>query len=265
MKRLLRTSQYAFSMSSYYTNLIRQFSLTDFKLKYHGSVLGYLWSLLNPLLIFGTLYLVFSIFMRFDVENYHLFLLLGIVVWTFFSESTLNSMQSLYSKSNILKKIYFPRTIVVIASNFTTFFGFLLNLFVFFIFMFFTGVGFSLQTFLLLFYVLCLFFISLGMSYILSALNLRFLDIGHIWRIFLQIGFWITPIIYPLSLIPEQYHNYFLLNPLYLIIEGFRYSLLGMGTVTLLTIFLTLFYTIVIFVLGTLIYKKLSYKFAEWV
>tara|TARA_Y100000034_G_C6739701_1_gene328179 strand:+ start:82 stop:477 length:396 start_codon:yes stop_codon:yes gene_type:complete len=131
--------------------------------------------------------------------------------------------------------------------------------------MFFTGVGFSLQTFLLLFYVLCLFFISLGMSYILSALNLRFLDIGHIWRIFLQIGFWITPIIYPLSLIPEQYHNYFLLNPLYLIIEGFRYSLLGMGTVTLLTIFLTLFYTIVIFVLGTLIYKKLSYKFAEWV
>ncbi|MDP1695072.1 MAG: ABC transporter permease, partial [Candidatus Woesearchaeota archaeon] len=107
-------------MNNYYYTLVKNFALTDFKLKYQGSVLGYLWSLLNPLLTFIILYIVFSIFVRFQMENYSLFLFLGIILWGYFNEATFNALVSLYTKSNIMKKIYFPRTVIVLASNVTT-------------------------------------------------------------------------------------------------------------------------------------------------
>ena len=117
-----------------YLYLTLVMAITDFKIKYDNSVLGYLWSLLKPLLMFGTLYLVFSVFVRWDVENYRLYLLLGIILWNFLSEVTLNSMVLLEGKASIIKKIYFPRWIIVIASSLTSLLTLLLNIGVFFIF-----------------------------------------------------------------------------------------------------------------------------------
>ena len=252
-------------MNYRFLSLVREFAITDFKLKYHGSILGYFWSLLNPLLMFGILYIVFSLFVRFDIENYNLYLLLGIIIWGYFTEATLNSMTAWIAKSRIIKNIYFQRTIIVIASNLTALLGFVLNMVVFFIFFYFSDIRLSLNALLLPFYVILLFLITIGFSFILSALHLKFLDVQHIWRILLQIFFWATPIVYPLLLVPKNYRNIFLLNPFSLIIENTRDILIYSKSVALSQILLATFCSLVIFLIGYLIYKKMSDKFPEWV
>ncbi|MFH1210105.1 MAG: ABC transporter permease [archaeon] len=245
-------------------NLIRELALTDFRLKYNNSILGYFWSLLNPLLLFGTLYIIFSIFMRFNIENYALYLLLGIIVWNYFSEATNNAMDSIINKSSILKKIYFPRYIIVLSSNITTFIGFLLNLVVFFVFFIISGLSFKFTIILLPVYIALLFFLTYGISLILSSLYVRFRDLSHIWRVLLQIGFWATPIIYSISIIPQNYQKLFLLNPMALLITNFRNSVIydsfpGLSLISLILLCL------LIFLLGFYIFNKLADYFAEWV
>src|SRR3989344_9472897 len=203
-------------------NLIREFVITDFKLKYQSSFLGYFWSLLNPLLMFGTLYAVFSVFARFDVPQYHLFLLLGIILWGFFSEATVNAMYAIQAKGSIIKKVYFPRELVVLASALTTLLSLMLNLVVFFVFFFLSGGAITAPSLFLVVYLINIFLLASGTAFILSPLYLRFVDTAYLWRVMLQAGFWITPIIYPLTMIPEKWRIYVLLNPLASIINGAR-------------------------------------------
>src|SRR3989338_5457954 len=120
--------------NSRYGNLTKELIRTDLKLRYHGSVLGYLWSFLKPLLLFGVLLVVFSKFLRFDYEYYSLHLLLGIIIWNFFSEATILSMNSIIQKGPLMKKIRFPRAIVVFSSITIAFVMFLFNFSVFFLF-----------------------------------------------------------------------------------------------------------------------------------
>src|SRR4030042_6413272 len=136
-----------------YLYLVLVMAITDFKVKYDNSALGYLWSLLKPLLMFGTLYLVFSVFVRWNVENYRLYLLLGIILWNFLAEVTLNSMVLLEGKASIIKKIYFPRWIIVIASSLTSLLTLLLNTIVFFIFFVISGAHFHATGLLMIVYL----------------------------------------------------------------------------------------------------------------
>ncbi len=251
-------------MNAYYWTLVKSFTFTDFKLKYQGSLLGYLWSLLNPLLTFAVLYLVFRNFVRFEMPYYHLFLFLGIILWGFFNEGTLNALASLQGKATIMKKIAFPRTVVVLASNITTFLGMLLNLLVFLLFYFLSGLSFSFIFLTSIFFLLPLFLLTLGVSFLVSALNLRFSDIQHIWRILLQLFFWLTPVVYPLTLVPEQYQLLFYFNPLALFIEGFR-SIFLQHSFPFFFFLLSLLSSFIIFFLGLFCYKKMSVWFAEWV
>ena len=246
-------------------SLIREFTITDFKLKYHGSMLGYLWSLLNPLLIFSVLYIVFSVFMRFDKEYYGLYLLLGIIIWGYITEATTNAMQALRGKSRVIKNVYFPRTVVVLASNLTAFLGLLLNLIVFFLFFIISAASISLNIVWLPLFLGLLFLLVLGLSFIISAVNLRFQDVEHIWRIVLQIGFWATPVVYPLEIVPEQVRNLFLFNPFFIIIENIRNTAIYALNVNWESIILTVLYSLISFIIGYLVYKKLSDKFPEWV
>ncbi len=117
-----------------YWNLVKELTISDFKLKYQGSALGYVWSLLKPLLLFGVLYVVFSIFLRFDVEHYNLYLLLGIILWGYFSEGTTNAVGNIVGKSGLISRVNFPRSIIVIASTLTSLLTLLLNLLVFVVF-----------------------------------------------------------------------------------------------------------------------------------
>ncbi|MCF7859832.1 MAG: ABC transporter permease [Candidatus Cloacimonetes bacterium] len=243
--------------------LIKQLALSDFKLRYSNSVLGYLWSLLNPLMLFLVLYFVFSILMRFDVPHYQLYLLLGIVIWNFFAEGTSAAMSALLGKSSLIQKIYFPRIIIIIASNITSIITFFLNLLVFSGFLIFSGVGFNWTYMLFFLYLIQLMLITLGFSMFLSALYVKFKDVQHIWGILTQIWFWLTPIIYPISMVPEKYLWLFSLNPMARIIQDFRSALVYHTIPSLQHHLISLGFCIVIFSVGYFFFKWREPRFAE--
>jgi ABC-type polysaccharide/polyol phosphate export permease len=259
-----RKQDNAFGRKNYlYLTLVM--AITDFRIKYDNSVLGYLWSLLKPLLMFGTLYLVFSVFVRWDVENYKLYLLLGIILWNFLAEVTLNSMVLLEGKAPILKKIYFPRWIIVIASSLTSLLTLLLNMIVFFIFFVFSGANFRSSSLYLLIYLAELYVLVLGLALLLCSLFPKFRDIHHIWEVFVQLGFWATPIIYPISRVPEKYHALIFLNPVARIIQGCRQALIGpRGDFLAFTNHIIIISVAACFFLvGLGMFNKLSRSFAE--
>lgn len=240
-------------------------AITDFKIKYDNSILGYLWSLLKPLLMFGTLYLVFSVFVRWEVENYRLYLLLGIILWNFVSEVTLNSMVLLEGKASILKKIYFPRWIIVIASSLTSLLTLLLNICVFFIFFIFSGAHFQTSALLLIIYLAELYILVVGLALLLCSLYPKFRDIHHIWEVFVQLGFWATPIIYPISIVPPKYHTLIFLNPAARIIQGCRQALIGPGSefLSFSNHIIIISIAACLFAVGLGMFNKFSRNFAE--
>ncbi|MDP6634997.1 MAG: ABC transporter permease [Phycisphaerae bacterium] len=248
-----------------YLYLIWVMAVTDFKLKYDNSVLGYLWSLLKPLMMFGTLYLVFSVFVRWDAKHYNLYLLLGVILWNFLGEVTLNSMVMLEGKAEIIKKIYFPRWIIVMASSLTSLLTLALNMVVFLVFFVISGVPFSISLFMVALYLLELYVLVVGLSLILCALYPKFRDVHHIWEVFVQLGFWLTPIVYPISIVPEKYHTFIFLNPVARIIQGCRQAVIGSSCGFMRFgshIFIALT-AVGVFAIGFSMFNKLSRSFAE--
>jgi ABC-type polysaccharide/polyol phosphate export permease len=248
-----------------YLFLIGTIAVTDFKLKYDNSVLGYFWSLLKPLLMFGTLYLVFSVFVRWDVKNYKLYLLLGIILWSFLAEVTLNSMVLLLGKAAILKKVYFPRWIIVVSSSLVSLFTLLLNILVFIFFFAISGAHFSFSAWFLIIFIAELYLISVGLAFLLCALFPKFRDVHHTWEVFVQLGFWITPIVYPISIVPEKYHSLIFLNPVARIIQGSREAVIGprgeffsFGNHMIIILIAAS-----LFAIGLGLFNKLSRSFAE--
>jgi ABC-2 type transport system permease protein len=244
--------------------LIKELAITDFKLRYNSSVLGYLWSLLNPLMMFGVLYIVFSIFMRFgEIENYQLYLLLGIIIWNYFAESTSNGMASMQFKSSLITKINFPKWIILVASNLTSILTLCLNLIVFGIFFFVSGVNMTASMLLFVFYLLELFLLSFAVSLILCSYYLKFRDLQHLWAVFIQIGFWLTPIIYPITAIPGRVRQLFFLNPMARIITDSRYVLIYDTIPTLRHNIISVLIIGTLLGIGIYVFKKRSKTFAE--
>ncbi|MBA4336710.1 ABC transporter permease [bacterium] len=235
--------------------ILVEIAISDFKVRYQSSILGYVWTLIKPLLLFAVLYVVFSVFMRFPVENYQLYLLLGVIIWNFFAEATSIALRCFETKQSLITKIYFPRIIVVIASTLTSLLTFLLNMIVFFVFLAISDIPFSFNFFFMIVYILELYFIILGVSLIISALYVKFRDLSHIWDVLLQIGFWITPIIYPLTMVPEVYHRFIYLNPLARLIEYSR-AIFILGHIPSPVLNLVIFLmTVVIMFVGALFFK----------
>ena len=248
-----------------YWFLVRQFAITDFKLRYNNSIMGYFWSLLNPLLQFGVLFLVFSVFLRFDVPYYGLYLLLGVVLWSFLVESTNNAMNSLLEKTSLIRKINFPKQIIIIASNINSVIGFVINLTLISAFFIISKVKLSASLLFLPVYVLSLLLFAVGLSFLLSALYVRFRDVKHLWGFFLQLGFWITPIIYPVSAIPEMFRLLFNFNPMYGIIHNFREIAIYGNMPEIYSTLFSLAFSILTFFLGYFLFKSMSDKFAEYI
>lgn len=218
-----------------YKDLIRELAVTDFKLKYQGSVLGYLWSFAKPLMLFAVLYVVFTRFVRFGggtIDHYSLYLLLGIVLWSYFTDSTSAAMGSIVDRGDLIRKVYFPRIVIVVAASISSLITLLLNLVVVFIFMLVARipVHWAWPVFFLL--VGELYALSLGCSLLLSALYVKFRDFRHIWEVGLQIMFYASPIIYPLSLVPHSFVPVLTLSPITQIIQDSRWLLITPHTVT---------------------------------
>lgn len=244
-------------------NLIKEFALTDFKLRYQGSSLGYLWSFFKPLLMFTTLYLIFSIFLRFDIDNYPVFLFLGVIFWNFFIEASTSSIKNIVYNRELIRKFYFPRDSIVLASVLSAFITLFLNLLVFIVFFAISGIPLSGKIFLFPVFLAELFLVVLGLSFAVSAFNVKFRDLSHIWEILLQVGFWLTPIIYSVQMIPQKYHFAIYLNPLTRIIQYSREVVINGKFPELDGIIASVIMSIFVFWLGYFIFKKREPFFAE--
>jgi ABC-2 type transport system permease protein len=217
-----------------YWGLVRELAAADFKLKYQGSVFGYLWSLMKPLAIFGVLYLVFSVFVRIgsDIPNYPVYLLLGIVLWNYFAESTVNGMRAIVDKGDLIRKVYFPRIMILLASSLSALITLVLNLLIVAVFLLFAHTDQSWQSFGFLFLILELYLLSVGISLFLGALFVRFRDFAYIWEVALQLLFYASAIIYPLSLVPERFQKLLVLSPITQIVQDARWLLVSKQTTT---------------------------------
>ena len=246
-----------------YIELTWMIAKTDFKLRYYGSYFGYLWSLMKPLVLFGVMYVVFSVFMRFDMEHYQLYLLLGIVLWNFFAEGTSSGVHALASRVSIIKKIYFPRIIVVIASSVSAFLGLFFNLIVFWLFLIISGVGFSWTILMFPLMLILVYLMVLGFSLILSALYIKLRDIHQIWELCIQMGFWLSPIVYPLYMVPEKYHTLLYINPMTGIIQYSRFVLVEHQMPPVEGLLYVAGVALLIFIIGFTTFQKLSPLAAE--
>lgn len=249
--------------------LLKELVRTDFKLRYQGSALGYAWSLLKPLFLFGILYLVFGQILRFgrDIPYYPVYLLAGIVIWTFFSEATKQGSNSIVSRGSLLRKISFPSYIVVLSSSFSALINFGLSLIVLFAFILISGA--SVQPVALVLaplLVLELYIFALALAFMLATINVRYRDIQHIWEIALAAGFYATPIIYPLTLVIAKSLNLAIamlaINPVAQVIQDLRYLLVTTKTDTLYTLSGSLAYYLIPFLIvtATLMYSVWLFK-----
>ncbi|MBD3245225.1 MAG: hypothetical protein GF335_04490 [Candidatus Moranbacteria bacterium] len=251
-----------------YLHLMWVLAKTDFKMRYHASILGYVWAVLKPLLIFLILNFVFShVFGRGrGIENYSLQLITGIVVWTYFNEGTNLGLTSLLSKSNILTKIYFPRWIIVISSTINSTLIFFMNIFILVAFYIYYNVYPSITEILFSFvYILLTYGLIVTFSFFAAPLYLRFRDLKQIWEVILQGLFFAAPIIYPLYVMPAQYHKYILLNPMGIIIHYLKVTLIE-DRLPNLSNHLLFFILLALFFIASLVFFKItSKKAAEYV
>ncbi len=262
-----------FGVSSKNLAILREMVSTDFKVRYQGSVLGYLWSLLRPLFMFCILYFVFTFILPIgkDVEHYAVQLFIGIVFWNFFTEATTIGMGSIVSSSAIIRKISIPRFLIVLASSVSALINLTLNLVVLFVFVFINGVEFRPEWFLLPVVVVELFVLAQGLGFLLAAANVKFRDVQYIWELIAQAGFYATPIIYTVtaSKIPESLQKFFLINPMAQMIQDGRWMIIGGDTVTLWSlvgIFWALSPVVIVVAIagaGWLYFKRKAPTFAE--
>lgn len=208
--------------------LLSELVRTDFKLRYQGSALGYAWSLLRPLLLFVILYVVFVRFLKLGagVPHYPVYLLLGIVVWNFFVEMTTQSLGSIVGRGDLIRKIRIPRWIIVFSSSISALINLGLNLIVVAIFMAINHVDLYITIFLLPLILIEVYIFALGISLFLSAAYVKFRDLNYIWEVVLQAGFYLTPILYPLSTVNnETLQKIIFLNPMAQAIQDARYAI----------------------------------------
>lgn len=254
--------------------LLSELVRTDFKLRYQGSVLGYAWSLLRPLMLFGILYVIFALVIKSGdgIPHFPVYLLLGIVLWTFFTDMTQQSLGSIVGRGDLIRKIRIPRWIIVFSSSLSALINLGLNLIVVAIVMAVNHVGFMSTSLLLPLILLEVYIFALGISLFLSAAFVKFRDLGFIWEVLLQLGFYLTPILYAMSLIPAKFQKLQLLNPVAQAIQDARYVLISHDSkvVTISRVFdggwymLIPFALVVIALIGGLAYfKSQADSFAE--
>lgn len=255
--------------------LLRQLVITDFKLRYQGSALGYIWSLLRPLFLFIILFIVFDKFLKVGsaVPYYPVYLLLGIVFWNYFTEVTNQGISSIVSKGDLIRKINFPKYVIVLAVSFSAFINLMINFVVIGLFMVVSGIDIHLRSLLLAPLLLELFVLSLGLAFLLSAVFVRLRDLNYIWEIFLQAAFYATPILYPLSLVIDKSRlvaGLLLINPIAQIIQDSRYVLVTTQATTFESIYGNGWYRIIsialvllLFMFSVWYFRKQSPKFAE--
>jgi len=253
-------------------SLISELVRSDFTLRYQGSVLGYLWSLLRPLMLFGVLYIVFTRVVKIGggIPHYPSYLLLGLVLWTFFVEATMAGMNSIIERGDMIRKVSVPKYAIVISTTMSAFVNLCLNMVVVVVFMLLGKVEFRPTLIFLPFLLGELVILSVGVSFLLSALYVKYRDFRHIWEVLLQILFYGTPIIYSLAIVPPRLIKLVSLSPLTQIFQDIRSIMITSETLTTKQVFgsqlgriIPFLIVIAIAVFAAWYFRRSSKKFAE--
>jgi len=244
-------------------SLIWLLAFNDVKLRYRNSVLGFVWSFLEPLLMLTVLYFVFTNILKSDIENYPLYLLLGLIIWYMFSRATTMGLSSLTDRAGIIQKIYLRREIIVISACLTAFImmGFEFAAFVVFVIVF----QFIPPTTIVLLplILLDLFILSVGISLVLSVLNVYFRDIRFIWQVVIQAGFFLSPIFYKLDIFPENISAILSLSPMAHVLDIAHELVLYGNLPPLESVAYVISFTIAIFIVGYAVFRFKDRKLVE--
>ena len=255
--------------------LLKELTKTDFKLRYQGSVLGYLWALLRPLMMFAIMYIVFAKLLKIgnDIPHYPVYLLCGTTMWSFFTECTSQGIQAIIVRGDLLRKISFPKYIVVVSATLTAVINMLINLVVIVIFALINGVQPSLSWLLVPLSLIEIYLLSLGIAFLLGSINVKYRDVTSIWDVLIQALFYAVPIIYPISMVASTSTlaaKVILLNPIAQAIQDIRYNLITTETVTTWNFVenpilraLPIIIVIVVLILAASFFRRRSKFFAE--
>lgn len=246
-----------------YREMVYNLVKKDLRGRYKGSVLGFLWTFINPLLQLAVYTMVFSTIMRVNVDKFYMYLFIALIPWIFFTTSVLSGTISIIQNKDLIKKIYFPRIIIPISTVLATFMNMIFSMAVVILALFISGIGISYYVLLLPVIMILEFFLVLGMVFLFSSLNVFFRDIEYILSIIMMIWFYMTPIVYTVEMIPEKYKTLFYLNPMTNIVIFYRDILFYkkmpsfgfMGGVFL--------YSLAMIVIGFFVFQKLQKNFVE--
>lgn len=248
-----------------YKYLIQELVVRDIKKKYRRSVLGVVWSILNPLLMMAVTAMVFSTLFRFDIKNYPLYLLTGQILFAFFAESTNFAMSSIIENGGLIRKIYIPKYLFPLSRVASSCVNLLFTLPALLLIIIVTGqpLDFAMLSFIVplaLFFVFCL-----GVGLILSTMAVYFRDMFHLYGVLINLLNYATPIFYPEKIVPEQFILLLKLNPLYYFFKAFRMSIYDGVLPTAPLLFHCAIIAFVTFAIGCYVFKRYQNKFILYI
>jgi lipopolysaccharide transport system permease protein len=246
-----------------YFDVISVLTQRDFKIRYRNSLLGFLWSLLNPLGYLAVLTLVFAFLLRVNIPNFAAWELSGLLVWRYFSIGTAQSLTVISDNPSLVSKIRLSRYVLVLSNNIANLIGAALEFIVLFPVLIYFGVGLTPYVLFLPVILVMEFVLIFGISLALSSLNLKYRDFYQLWEVCLQLGFFLSPIVYDPSLIPQRYSFAYSLNPVTRLIESMREILLQQQFPTTFDFAAIMIASGVLTIVGFLIFRRLEPRFAE--
>lgn len=247
-----------------YREMIISLVRRDLRGRYKGSVLGFMWTFLNPLFQLIVYTIVFSVIMKNGIDKFYLFLFVALVPWMFFSTSVSNGSKCIISQQDMVKKIYFPREVLPISFVLSQFFNMLFSFIVIFFVIIISGVGFSFKALCFLPLIMIIeFLLALGIAFLASSVTVYFKDLEYILTIITMAWMYMTPIVYSQDMVPERFRNLYYLNPMTSIIIAYRDILYYKRIPDLSTLVLAIVMGIVVMIIGTATFIKLKRHFVE--
>lgn len=245
-----------------YRELVINLTIVELKNKYQNTALGFFWSILSPFLLATVLYFVFSTVFQ-QEENFAVNLLVGIMTWRFFAAGTMSSLYSIVGKPSLVTKVYIPRKILVLSTALSVLVSSTLEFIILLPIIFVLTGGIPVTV--LLFPLVSLLYFSLifGASLVLSALFVYLRDLNQIWDVVLFTGIFLSPIVYPLSRIPDSYMTYYLLNPITRLIIMYREVMVAGNLPSIGSLIVVIGWCVILFIIGNLVFNKLQRRFAE--
>ena len=248
-----------------YTNALFSLVKRDFIVKYRRSVLGIFWSVLNPLLMMIVISAVFSYLFRFDIEHYPVYYLTGYIMFTMFSSSTSSAINSIIGASELIKKMYLPKYLFPVEKCLFEFINISVSFVALMIVLIWFRVPITISWLMIPLPFLSILLFSIGISFILSSLNVYFRDIGHLYSIVTMVLMYATPVIYPVSILPPKIMAIMNYNPLYHFIDYFRVLVIDGKIPSLDSALICTAFALGTFLFGALVFKMLQRKFILYI